>query len=151
MAKKDTYKKAEVDPILQETMEATQVLLEDNQKQAQEIEAHKARILELEKASNVSEESKINLEKVAGTDGPKLDMSLVNNLVDQLADLGFVETSKSAREELINHIKEDPSTHALKLASRVIKLSSPAPDSGFGVEKSASAPETENSDWQEWI
>ena len=150
MAPTDTYKKAEVDPILQETMEATQALLADNQKQAQEIEGYKAKIAELQKAAG--EESQVNLEKVAG-DGSKVDSTLVDSLVGQLVDMGFVEGTKSAREELVDHIKADPATHALKLASRVITLSAPAPDSGFGVEKSASenGDTHKPGDWEEWV
>ena len=150
MAPTDTYKKADVDPILKDSMEAAQALLADNQKQAQEINALQAQIADLEKRSG--EQAQVNLEKVAG-DGSNVDSTLVDSLVDQLVDFGFVESTKSAREDLIAHIKEDPSTHALKLASRVITLSAPAHDAGHGVEKSAS--ENGNSpkpgDWSEWV
>lgn len=150
MAPTETYKKADVDPIIRESMEVTQALLADNQKQAKAIEQQAARIVELEKEAGT--ESKVELEKVAGDGYGDIDPNLVNSLVDQLVDLGFVENNKSAREELIDHIKEDPAAHAVKLASRVITLSAPAPDSGYGVEKSASDKRGSPDDnWSEWI
>jgi hypothetical protein len=127
----DSYNAKEVNSILEESTGMIQALLGENVKQAELLDQQQVLIETLRKESTEQAQERIRLQKVANAN-PVLAVpeESVRMYIDKLASSGFL---KKDADSLVESLREDPS-RLLKLANRVLDLTTPAPNTGSGVQ-----------------
>ncbi len=119
----ETYKAAEVDSVIQDLTEVTEMLLSENVKLAELNSELQTRL-----HSKSAEADKVILEKVAAAKQQLFPTSEVLEYTTKLAKAGFLREPA----EVADAITRSPG-QLLKLASRILELSMPAPITGKGV------------------
>lgn len=132
-----TYKKAEVDKLIQDTTPVIQELMEECIKLADENQGLKAKLAAqlTDMSEKQAESDKVVLEKVAKARSEVFDIREVRDLVDNMKNAGYIVKEEDAKD-VMNAINTNPG-QLLKVAANILKLSTPAPISGQGVNKTA--------------
>ena len=116
--------------VIQELMEEGIKLADENQELRRKLEEQSALM-----SQKLAEANKVVLEKVAKAKTEIYDAREVRDLVEGLKAAGYIVTDQEARD-VAKAIKDDPN-QLLKVASDILTLSTPAPTSGTGVQKTA--------------
>jgi len=132
-----TYKQAEVDALLKDTTPVIQELMEECIKLADENKDLHARLeaQATKMAEKQAESEKVVLEKVAQARNGIFDVREIRDLVDGMKLAGYIVKEEDAKD-VMRAISADPG-QLLKVAAAILELSTPAPISGQGVNKTA--------------
>lgn len=140
-----TYNVAEINPLIDEML----ATVEEAIKAAQTAETNLATVTaDRDKLANeLREKQQVILEKVASDVRHQPNTELISGVVTSLVDRGLIKAADA--QEFTRELTKSPDG-ALKLASRLITLSAPAPGTGRGIPKIASEEQPKSEELLLW-
>lgn len=125
-----TYNAAEINPLIDEMLETVDLAITAAKQASASLEVVTAERDKL--AADLRQKQTVILEKVASDAQPSA--TLVADVVTAMIDRSLIKAADA--QEFTRELTKHPD-NALKLASRLITLSAPAPATGSGIPKTA--------------